>query len=253
MLGALLLAPLIRPVEAQQETGFLNRVVSVSGRPVRYQVYVPVDFTPERRWPVILFLHGGAQRGTDGVRQTQTGLSTAVRQHPDWFPAIVVLPQAPEDSLWLGSVAETALAALEQSVTEFRGDRSRLYLTGLSLGGYGVWALALKRPTTFAAIVAVCGGLVRPRRFTQQDIGLQESDPYRELARRLTGTPVWLFHGALDSTVSPQESRRIYGAFRQAGSPVKYTEYPGIGHNSWDPAFSDLRLWRWLLQQRKGQ
>jgi predicted peptidase len=90
--------------------------------------------------------------------------------------------------------------------------------------------------------VAVCGGL---------SPGLLQGDPYAELARRLAGTPAWLFHGAEDSTVSPLESRRIHAAFHQAGAPVNYTEYPGVGHNSWDPAFSDSMLWQWLFAQRK--
>ncbi len=238
---ALLLTSL-STMAAQQETGFLNRTVSMGGRPVRYQVYVPADFTRQKEWPVILFLHGVGERGTDGIRQTQVGLGAAIRQHSAWFPAIVVMPQAPPDSIWRGPVAEMAVAALEQSVKEFRGDRRRLYLTGLSMGGYGAWTLAFARPALFAAIVAVCGGL---------DGSLLGADPYTELARRLAGTPVWLFHGAEDSTVSPLESRRIHAAFHKAGSPANYTEYPGVGHNSWDAAFSDPMLWQWLFQQRR--
>lgn len=250
-LAALALLPLSTGVKAQQETGFLNRTIVTRGSTTRYQVYVPADFSWGREWPVILFLHGAGERGTDGLRQTQVGLGTAIRQHPDWFPAIVVMPQAPPDSIWRGAVAEGANAALEAAIKEFRGDRHRLYLAGLSMGAYGAWTLALKRPRVFAAIVAVCGGLLPPAHFTQLDAGLREADPYAELARRLRGTPVWLFHGALDSVVSPVESRRIHAAFHGAGSPSNYTEYPDVGHESWDPAFSGLLLWQWLFQQRR--
>jgi len=249
---ALTLAIVSLPVTAQQETGFLNRTVSIAGRSARYQVYVPFDYTPAKQWPAILFLHGAGERGTDGLRQTQVGLGTAIRQNARWFPAIVVLPQAPPDSIWGGSAGEGALAALEQSIREFHGDRTRLYLTGLSMGGYGVWKLAQRHPTMFAAIVAVCGGLLPPAHFKRLGVPLSDPDPYAGVAQRLAGTPAWLFHGAADSVVPVTESRRIHAAFEKAGSPVNYTEYPGVGHNSWDPAFSDSKLWEWLFVQRRA-
>ncbi|MDQ3223468.1 MAG: prolyl oligopeptidase family serine peptidase [Gemmatimonadota bacterium] len=249
---AVALAVITMTVEAQQETGFLDRTVTIGGKPLRYQVYVPSDYTPAKRWPVILFLHGAGERGTDGIRQTEVGLGTAIRQNARWFPAIVVLPQAPPDSIWRGSVAQGALAALERSIREFHGDRTRLYLTGLSMGGYGVWTLALQRPALFAAIVAVCGGLLPPSHFTELEVNLGGPDPYAALARRLGGIPAWLFHGAADSVIPATESRQIHAAFQQAGSPVRYTEYPGVGHNSWDSAFSDPKLWEWLFAQRRA-
>ena len=195
------------PVVAQQATGFLNRTVSIGGKPAHYQVYVPLDYTPARQWPVILFLHGAGERGTDGLLQTQVGLGTAIRQNASWFPAIVVLPQAPPDSIWRGSVAKAALAALEQSIREFHGDRTRLYLTGLSMGGYGVWTLALQRPRMFAAIVAVCGGLLPPR------ISSSSLSTWTDQIR----TPRW--RGALP--VSP------HGCF--TGPTIRWSRSPGPG------------------------
>ncbi len=248
---AILLPLLVTTARAQQETGFLNRSVPLGGSTSRYQVYVPQDYTRGREWPVILFLHGAGERGTDGLRQTQTGLGTAVRLHPDRFPAVIVMPQAPPDSIWRGTVAEAVVAALEAAIKEFRGDRSRIYLVGLSMGAYGSWTMALKRPRMFAAIVAVCGGLLPPTHFTELEVGLRESDRYAELARRLAHIPVWLFHGALDSLVLPVESRRIHAAFHNAGAKSNYTEYPDVAHESWDPAFADPMLWQWLFQQRR--
>jgi predicted peptidase len=248
---AFLLASLVTPAAAQQETGFLNRRVTLGGSTLRYQVYVPHDYTRGREWPVILFLHGAGERGSDGLRQTQVGLGTAVRQQPDRFPALVVMPQAPPDSIWRGTVAEAAVAALEAAVKEFRGDRRRIYLIGLSMGAYGAWTMGLKRPRMFAAIVAVCGGLLPPAHFTELEVELRESDRYAELARRLAHIPVWLFHGALDSLVLPVESRRIHAAFHNAGAKSNYTEYPDVGHESWDPAFADPMLWQWLFRQRR--
>ena len=236
----------------QQQTGFLDRTVLFGGKPARYQVYVPFDYTSKREWPVILFLHGAGERGTDGLLQTQVGLGAAIRKSPDRFPAIIVMPQAPPESIWRGTVAEMSLGALEQATKEFRGDRTRTYVVGLSMGGYGAWTLALKHPSKFAAIVAVCGGILPPSHFTQLDVALREKDPYAELARRLGGTPAWLFHGAQDSLAPPEESRRIHKAFNQASYKINYTEYPDVGHESWDPAFGDPMLWDWLFQQRRS-
>jgi predicted peptidase len=248
---ALLLPSLVTIAQAQQETGFLNRRVVLGGSTSRYQVYLPQDYTRAREWPVILFLHGAGERGTDGLRQTQTGLGTAVRLQPDRFPAVLVMPQAPPDSIWRGTVAEAAVAELETAIKEFRGDRRRIYLVGLSMGAYGSWTMALKRPRMFAALVGVCGGLLPPSHFTELEVELRESDRYAELARRLAHIPVWLFHGALDSLVLPAESRRIHAAFHKAGAKSNYTEYPDVGHESWDPAFADPMLWQWLFQQRR--
>ena len=238
-------------VSAQQETGFLNRTMTIGGKPSPYQVYVPREYTRTREWPVILFLHGAGERGTDGMRQTGVGLGTAVRRFPDRFPDLIVMPQAPPDSIWRGTVADAAVAALEATVKEFRADRRRLYLVGLSMGAYGSWTVALERPRMFAAIVAVCGGLLPPSHLSRLDAGLREADPYAELARRLADMPVWLFHGAQDSLVPPEGSRRIHAAFHRAGSRSNYTEYPDVGHESWDPAFSDPMLWQWLFEQRR--
>jgi predicted peptidase len=245
------LAVVTLPATAQQETGFLNRAVTIGGKQMRYQVYLPFDYTRAKQWPVILFLHGAGERGTDGIRQTEVGLGAAIRRNAGWFPAIVVMPQAPPDSIWRGTVAQGALAALEQSIREFQGDRNRLYLAGLSMGGYGAWTLALQQPTLFAAIVAVCGGLLPPSQFTELEVQVAGSDPYAAVARRLAGMPAWLFHGAADSVVPATESRQIHAAFQQAGSPVKYTEYSGVGHESWEPAFSEPILWQWLFAQRR--
>src|SRR5258706_4640622 len=121
------------------ETGFLIRTVVVGGTTYPYSVYVPLGFDESKSWPVILFLHGSGQRGMDGLRSTQIGVAAAIRANPGRVPAVVVFPQAPEDSRWLGEPADAAMAALEKSIAEFHGDRKRIYLTGLSMGGYGTY------------------------------------------------------------------------------------------------------------------
>lgn len=125
-----------------------------------YSVYVPKDYEPGRRLPVILFLHGAGERGRDGLRPTQVGIGSAIRFNPERANAIVVFPQAPDETRWLDEPADFAMAALDASLREFKGDRDRVALTGLSMGGYGTWHLALAHGDRFAAIAVICGGLL---------------------------------------------------------------------------------------------
>src|SRR6266516_2449349 len=141
----------------QVQTGFLDRNVTVAGRAYHYQVYVPADYQTKPTWPAILFLHGAGERGNDGLLQTNVGLGPAIRQNPARYPAIVVFPQAPPDSQWVGTPADMAVAALQQTLREFHVDLNRVYLTGLSMGGHGTWYIAYRHPELFAAIVPICG------------------------------------------------------------------------------------------------
>src|ERR1051325_9920667 len=136
--GAALLLVRLVPAAAQRvETGFLDRTVAVGGQSYRYQVYVPADYPAKAAWPVILFLHGSGERGADGLMQTTVGLGPAIRRAAKRFPAIVVFPQMPADSQWVGTPIQVALAALNRALDEFHADRDRVYLTGLSMGGHG--------------------------------------------------------------------------------------------------------------------
>lgn len=235
--------------------GFLERTVELGDSAHRYQVYVPAGFDPARRWPVILYLHGAGERGTDGVRPTEVGLGRAIRLDPQRVPALVVFPQAPPREVWVGDLARVAMLALDRTVAEFSGDKDRVYLTGLSMGGYGTWVLAFEDPERFAALVPVGGGIVPPRgRALRQVPGtLEAADPYAATAARLKRVPSWVFHGAEDPTVPVSESRRMVEALRSAGADVRYTEYEGVGHNSWDRAYAEPELWRWLFSQRRGE
>jgi len=233
-----------------QETGFLDRSVKTGARTFPYAVYVPHGWTPDRTWPVILFLHGAGERGNDGLRPTQVGLGASIRFDPSRVPAVVVFPQAPPDERWIGEPADAAMAALERTMREFRGDPSRVYLTGMSMGGYGAWHLALLHPDRFAAIVTVCGGIVPNGTATsvrQSPLTTGAGDPYAFTARRLRHVPVWMFHGAHDDVVSPDESRRMREALLREGAEVRYTEYPEGNHNAWDAAYGDAEMWTWLF------
>src|SRR5207244_13256028 len=117
----------------------------------------PFSYTASQRWPVILFLHGAGERGDDGLLQTQVGLGAAVRQNAARFPAIIVFPQMPAEAAWTGTPAPVAIAALEQVSREVQVDSDRVYLTGVSMGGNGVWYLAYRYPSRFAPLVPICG------------------------------------------------------------------------------------------------
>ena len=235
------------------QTGFLDRVVTLEGQRSRYQVYVPADYSTATRWPVILFLHGAGERGRDGLLQTAVGLGPAIRRAPERYPAIVVFPQVPPDSQWVGVPAEMALAALRQTMTEFRVDSGRVYLTGLSMGGHGTWYLAYRHPELFAAVVPICGWVADPPRFrgSVPVVPPDSGDPLPVLARRLARVPIWIFHGEMDSVVPVSGSREPAAALRAVSASVRYTEYLGIDHNSWDPTYGSEEFARWLFAQRR--
>ncbi len=245
-----------RYLAARVERRLVERAVTVDGVAYRYRVFLPVGYRAEGSWPVVLSLHGSDERGDDDVAQATSGLGPFVLDHPDRVPAIVVFPQCRRDREWVGPMARQALAALEQAVAEFHGDPRRLYLTGISMGGSGAWYLA--RDRRFAAVVPICGE-VRPAADDPLPADASPSlaalvaspDPFAALAREIAGTPVWAFHGERDGEVPVEQSRRMVAALRAAGSPTRYTEYPGVGHDAWDRAYANPELWRWLLAQSK--
>ncbi len=247
--GVLVLAPL--SLRAQQaSTGFLDRVITHAGVEYAYQVYVPASYRPSEAAPVILFLHGAGERGSDGKRQSEVGLGAAIREHPERWPAIVVLPQVPAGQSWVGPAGAMAMAALDQTLAEFRGDPTRLYLTGLSMGGNGSWSLGYQHPDRFAAIVAICGFLASGPGFPSF-LPAGTADAPGEVAARLRRIPIQVFHGDADRVVPAEESRRLVAALRAAGADVQYTELPGVGHNAWDAAYGSAEVARWLFSQRK--
>jgi predicted peptidase len=244
------------------ETGFLDREITLGSISYRYQVYVPVNYVRGKALPVILFLHGVGEGGEDGLLQTQVGLGPAIRQARERFPFIVVFPQARRDHLWADETATLALKTLDQTVKEFNGDPQRLYLTGISMGGFGTWYVAAKAPGKFAAIVPICGfvNLKRPdlpaerKAFVLKDGPFAKSpDPYVAVASQISKVPTWIFHGGADPVISPDESRRMFQTLKASGFDVKYTEYNGVAHDAWDRAYAEPDLVPWLLSHRRSQ
>ena len=259
-----LAARIVSPVPARdpqrlavhpQDTGFLNRVIVLNGVSYRYVVYLPIEYDARRSWPTILFLHGSGERGSDGMDETQVGLPNSIRAHPERWPFIVVMPQVPyTHHHWTDpDMMQMALATLDAEMKEFHGDPERVYLTGLSLGGYGSWQIAIHHPGIFAAAAIICGGIVPPS--DEASLVLVEGlpaqrDPYGWAADRVGRLPVWIFHGSADNVVPPEGSRRMYAALKERHADVRFTEFPGVNHGSWVPAYALPELWPWMFSHR---
>lgn len=237
-------------LSGQTPTGFLDRTITVDGVSHSYQVYVPRNYEATRTWPTILFLHGAGERGKDGLIQTEVGLGSAIRRMPDRYPAIVIFPQVPQDSTWQGVPGRVAMSALDRTLEEFNTDPTRVYLTGMSMGGNGTWYLAYEHPDRFAAIAAICG-FVSGSRLVGSFLPEGDGSPFGRLADRIRGIPIWIVHGDVDTVVPVAESRSMYDALRTAGANVRYIELPGVGHNSWDPAYDSPELPAWLFAQKR--
>jgi predicted peptidase len=232
-------APATRPA-----TGFLCKSLTIGDETYAYAVYVPPEYDGDQAWPVILFLHGSGERGDDGLLQTEVGIGRVLRRNHKLIPAIVVMPQCrATEEAWSGKMGQMALRCLDQTTREYLSDPQRVYLTGLSLGGHGVWYLASESFGRFTALVPICGFADR-----KESTGLAQ-----RMAPRLAGTPIWCFHGAQDNVVPVEKSREVVEAIRAAGGEVKYTEYPDGNHGVWDRAYDDPELWKWLFAQRRTE
>lgn len=234
---------------------FVARQLEFEGRQFRYQVFVPATTatSPGAR-PLVLFLHGSGERGDDGLKPTLAGIGPWLTQNMDTFPALVVFPQVPEGEEWRGRNARMALAVLDAASKEFAADPRRIYLTGISMGGYGSWELALTRPSQFAAMVPICGALRAPRADRpglMVDQVANAADPYHSAVSRLRDVPTWIFHGALDALVPTTDDRAIAAASQQLGAGFRYTEYPDVQHNAWDPTYRNPAMWEWMWSQKR--
>lgn len=233
---------------------FVARQLEFEGQQFRYQVFVPAAAAATRARPLVLFLHGSGERGNDGLKPTLAGVGPWLTQNMDSFPALVVFPQVPEGEEWRGRNARMALAVLDAASAEFAADPQRIYLTGISMGGYGSWELALTRPTQFAALVPICGALRAPRADRPGlvvDQVADAADPYQSAVSRLRDVPTWIFHGALDELVPTTDDRAIAVASQRLGAGFRYTEYPDVFHNAWDPTYRNPAMWEWMFAQQR--
>jgi len=212
----------------QEARVFIKRVTVNIRAP--YLIYLPEDYrTHKRVWPLVLFLHGAGERGANIELVKRHGppkLAAAGRQ----FPFILVSPQCPVDEYWSVSVLK---ALLDRILAKYRVDRSRIYLTGISMGGNGTWRMAMAYPDLFAALAPVCGW----------------GDSTR--VAPLTAIPVWAFHGRKDQVVAFERGESMVTALTAAGGNVKFTVYPEAGHDSWTETYDNPELYGWLMEQKK--
>ena len=198
---------------------------------LNYLLYLPSGYGQDTsmRWPLILFLHGAGERGSDLEKVKAYGPPRLVSEGQE-LPFIIVSPQAPERTTW---DPDALNALLDEIVGHYAVDEGRIYLTGVSMGGAGAWRLASAYPERFAAIAPICG------------VG----DP--STARRLATIPTWVFHGAKDDLVPLQASQEMVDALREVGNAAKFTIYPDAGHDSWTPTYNNPALFDWFLNQKR--
>lgn len=218
------------------------------GNELRYRLLLPADYNPACAYPLVIFLHGSGERGDDNLKQLVHGMNDFAKdENRRRFPCFVFAPQCPEKKSWAEidlkipkhtmsteatEPTKQVIGAMAALQCEYTIDPSRIYLTGLSMGGFGTWDLIQRYPDTFAAAVPICGG------------GDEKQ------AARLVNLPIWAFHGSEDKGVVPERSRDMIAAIKQAGGNPRYTEYPGVGHDSWTATYADPRMIEWLFSQR---
>ena len=218
------------PPGSQQSQMFEKEITKTVS--CNYLLFLPEDYGKKRqRWPLILFLHGAGERGDDLKKVKVHGPPKMVESRKD-FPFILVSPQCPEDDWWTEKV-EVLINLVDDIAARYKVDKKRIYLTGLSMGGYGTWALTSAYPERFAAIAPICGG------------------GSRIMSLRLKDIPIWVFHGAKDPVVPLEESEEMVNAIRKRGGDVKFTIYPDAGHDSWTESYNNQELYDWFLEHRK--
>lgn len=224
------------------------------GNTLQYRMMLPPDFDQEKNYPMILFLHGMGERGTDNNTQLAHGAQFFLDSIQE-YPAIVIFPQCPPTDYWAnlyrpdkGGASRRftyhtdeeahpslglVIGLLDSLLQESHTDEERLYVSGLSMGGFGIWELLWRMPEKIAAAIPICGG-----------------GP-TEMASKMTGVPIWAFHGTKDDVVHPRLSTNLVKAVQQSGGKAKITLIPGANHNSWDPAFADPDYLNWLFSHKK--
>ena len=230
----LCLSAWLRCGAADGEHGFLAKTFKDDSGESKYVVFVPHDYSADKEYPLILFLHGAGERGDDGEAPVKQGIGNAIKfkGKDKTFPFIVIFPQCAKGGNWKadGPNGKRAMAILAEVQKTYKVDSKRVYLTGLSLGGSGTWSLAAAHPDKWAAIVPICGG----------------GDP--ATAAKIKHIPCWGFCGDKDGLV--EGMRSMIKALKEAGGAPRYSEFPYVGHNSWDPAYVTPELYTWLLAQK---
>jgi predicted peptidase len=213
---------------------------------LKYLEFLPKGYEAkgEKKWPMILFLHGAGERGTNVWRVNIHGPAKYAAAHPE-FPFVLISPLCSADTAWSD---DALLALLDQVQASHKIDTNRVYLTGLSMGGFGTWSLGMKHPERFAAIAPICGGGDSIYVILAAKGYLKETWPY------LKTLPIWVFHGAKDTVVPIAESEHMVKTLEASGvdmSKVKFTIYPEAQHDAWSETYSNPELYDWFLKQER--
>lgn len=207
---------------------------------LKYLLYLPQDYnkSSDKKWPLMLFLHGAGERGNDVQRVTVHGPMSLVKQGTN-FPFIILAPLCPANEIWQN---EPLVQLLDLIESKYAVDTNRVYLTGISMGGYGTWKLGLENAVRFAAIAPICGG----GNMIEVILGTWDKGaPLKTL-------PIWAFHGAKDDVVPLDESERIVKQLKKFGAKnVNLTVYPEAKHDSWKLTYADPKFYDWLLLQSR--
>jgi predicted peptidase len=225
--------PDMKPSQTAQQFSLERKQVLAAN----YLLFLPAGYeaNSKRRWPLILFLHGAGERGTNLALVTKHGPPKIDTLQTN-FPFIVVSPQCPEDKIWSNDLL---LALLDDIENRYAVDTHRVYLTGISMGGFGTWSLGLSHPERFAAIAPICGG---------GDF----ITPYLADKLQLKRLAVWAFHGAKDPVVPLEESQRLVNYLKKLEvREVNFTIYPEAGHDSWTQAYANPKLYEWFLKHSR--
>lgn len=222
---------------------------AAGGETLNYRLYLPQDTSPGRTLPIVLFLHGAGERGGDNISQLKHGVASLIRfgvaSHD---PAILLVPQCPAGQQWVdvpwdaprhitpkepSASMRLALALLRAKMAALPVDPARVYVTGVSMGGYGTWDAILREPRLFAAALPICGGGDADRAPVVRDV------------------PIWTFHGDQDGAVPVSRSRDMVKALEACGGRIRYREYAGAGHDVWRRTYDDQDVLTWFFSQRK--
>lgn len=214
------------PATTAQQAGYLDTQVRAQ---MDYLLYLPKDYDTQAAWPLLLFLHGGGERGDDLELVKMHGPPKLIAAGQD-FPFIVVSPQCPKDQEW---EPIELMALLDDICQRYKVDADRICVTGLSMGGFASWRLAAYAPDRLAAIVPICGG------------------GEKHWAKRFPHLAVWAFHGAKDPGVPVQRSQQMVDALKEKGGTPRLTIYPDAEHNSWTETYANPDVYTWLLEQRR--
>lgn len=226
----------------QEQVPEFEKHIFVSDQEVLpYRLLRPVEAGKNKKYPLVVFLHGAGERGNDN--EANLKYITPLFLQPDnrkKYPAFVLVPQCPSGSWWAPqnwdapakAPAHTVMNLIDSLIANGSVDEKRIYLMGLSMGGNGTWYLLTTYPQKFAAGVPICGWGDKARITAMKDV------------------PVWAFHGDADPVVPVERSRELVNALKQVGATPRYTEYPGTGHDSWTPALAEPELLPWLFAHR---